>query len=53
MIAKRSAEDVAKVVAFFRSPAVSFAEEPEVDREAVEALVDVFMIAAMLSIKAN
>jgi hypothetical protein len=53
MIAKRSAEDTAKIAAFFRSPAVNFAEEPEVDREAVEGLVDVFMIATMLSIKAN
>lgn len=53
MIAKRSAEDTAKLMAFFRSPAVNFAEGTEVDREAVEALVDVFMTAAILSIKAN
>lgn len=53
MIAKRSAEDTARLAAFFRSPALNFAEESDVDREAVESLVDLFMISAVLTIKAN
>lgn len=53
MIVKRSAEDTARVAAFFKSPALNFSENEEVDRKAVEALVDMFLVSTLLSIKAN
>lgn len=53
IIANRSAKDTARVARFFQSPAVNFAEEAQIDKKAVHGLVDIFLISALLSIKAN